>query len=112
MKKILKSAIAVVLVLSLVLTMAACGPKDAATVAQGVDTENHVIKIGNTATISGPFAAIGVPVNHGVQAMSWYFTEHMDGYKDAEGNKYTIELVNRDDGFDAAKGVEIGRAHV
>ena len=105
MKKILKSAIAVVLVLSLVLTMAACGPKDAATVAQGVDTENHVIKIGNTATISGPFAAIGVPVNHGVQAMSWYFTEHMDGYKDAEGNKYTIELVNRDDGFDAAKGV-------
>ena len=105
MKKILKSAIAVVLVLSLVLTMAACGPKDAVEVAQGVDTENHVIKIGNTATISGPFAAIGVPVNHGVQAMSWYFTEHMDGYKDADGNKYTIELVNRDDGFDAAKGV-------
>ena len=72
---------------------------------QGVDTENHVIKVGNTAATSGAFAAVGVPFNYAQEAYFWYFENHTEGYKDADGNKYSIEFVTYDDGFVAANGV-------
>ena len=72
--------------------------------AQGIDTENHVIHVGNTAATSGAFAAVGVPFNYAQEAYFWYFTTQTEGYKDADGNKYTIEMHHYDDGFDGVKG--------
>jgi ABC-type branched-subunit amino acid transport system substrate-binding protein len=72
---------------------------------QGVDTTNHTIKVGNTAATSGAFAAVGVPFNYAQEAYFWYFENHTEGYKDADGNKYSIEFITYDDGFVAANGV-------
>ncbi len=114
MKKTLKLIAALALVASMVLCMASCDAltnfingltgKAPEVAAQGVDTENHVIHVGNTAATSGAFASVGVPFNYGQEAYFWYFTNHTDGYKDADGNKYTIEMHHYDDGFDGVKG--------
>ena len=115
MKKTLKLIAALALVASMVLSMASCdaltgilgnlfGGGEPEVAAQGVDTENHVIHVGNTAATSGGFAAVGVPFNYAQEAYFWYFTNHTDGYKDAEGNKYTIKMHHYDDGFDGVAG--------
>ncbi len=105
MKKTLSIILALALIASMALTMVACkkdeGPAEA---AQGVDTEKHVITVGNTAATSGAFASVGVPFNYAQEAYFWYFTNHTDGYKDADGNKYTINMMHYDDGFDGVKG--------
>ena len=71
---------------------------------QGVDTKNHVIKVGNTAATTGAFAGVGVPFNYAQEAYFWYFENHTDGYKDAAGNKYSIQFVHYDDGYDGQVG--------
>ena len=107
MKKTLKLITALVLVASMAICMTSCdfiigllGGK----AAQGIDTENHVIHVGNTAATSGAFAAVGVPFNYAQEAYFWYYTTQTEGYKDADGNKYTIEMHHYDDGFDGVKG--------
>lgn len=118
MKKIVTLVLALALVACLGFGLIACNPTndDPATggddyiaglneLTQGVDTTNHVIKVGNTAATSGAFAAVGVPFNYAQEAYFWYFTNHTEGYKDAAGNSYTIDFVTYDDGFVAANGV-------
>ena len=107
MKKTLKLITALVLVASMAICMTSCdflagllGDK----AAQGIDTENHVIHVGNTAATSGAFAAVGVPFNYAQEAYFWYYTTQTEGYVDADGNKYTIEMHHYDDGFDGVKG--------
>lgn len=97
----MKKIISIILALTLVLALAACGAKGP---AQGIDTENHVIHVGNTAATSGNFASVGVPFNYAQEAYFWYFENHTDGYKDADGNKYTINFHHYDDGFDGVAG--------
>ena len=106
MKNTLKLILVLVLVASMALSMVACfgNNNKADELAQGVDAENHVIHIGNTAATTGAFAGVGVPFNYAQEAYLWYFTEHLGGYKDAEGNKYTFEFHHYDDGFDGVKG--------
>lgn len=99
----MKKIISIILVLTMVLALAACGPKEPQ-LAQGIDTENHVITVGNTAATSGAFAGVGVPFNYAQEAYFWYFENHTDGYKDADGNKYTINFKHYDDGFDGVAG--------
>ena len=119
MKKTLKLIVALALVVSMALCMTSCdtimgiingliGEQPERPVvevaAQGVDEENHVIHIGNTAATSGAFAPVGVPFNYAQEAYFWYFTTQTEGYKDAEGNKYTIQFHHYDDEFDGVKG--------
>lgn len=99
----MKKTISIILALALVLAMVGCGPKGPQ-LAQGVDTENHVITVGNTAATTGAFAGVGVPFNYAQEAYFWYFTNHTDGYKDADGNAYTIAMKHYDDGFDGVAG--------
>ena len=100
MKKIISIILAMAM---LAVCMVGCGPKtpDA---AQGIDTENYVINVGNTAATTGVFASVGVPFNYAQEAYFWYFANHTDGYKDADGNSYTINLMHYDDEFDGVKG--------
>ena len=115
MKKTLKLILALALVASMVLSLASCGlifgsgdngdgGDKPAGPSQGVDTEKHVIHVGNTAATSGAFANVGVPFNYAQEAYLWYFQEHLGGYTDAEGNKYSFEFHHYDDGFDGVKG--------
>ena len=104
MKNTLKLILALVLVASMALAMVACPNEKPVELAQGVDAENHVIHIGNTAATTGAFASVGVPFNYAQEAYLWYFTEHLGGYTDADGNKYTFEFHHYDDGFDGVKG--------
>ena len=116
MKKTLKLITALVLVASMALCMTSCdaligiiegflgNQPEVEVAAQGIDTENHVIHVGNTAATSGAFAAVGVPFNYAQEAYFWYFTTQTEGYVDADGNKYTIEMHHYDDGFDGVKG--------
>ena len=111
MKNTLKLILALALVASMAFGMVSCslfGDKtpagDTETLAQGVDAEKHVITVGNTAATTGSFAPVGVPFNYAQEAYFWYFTTQTDGYKDAEGNKYTIEFKHYDDGFDGPTG--------
>ena len=100
----MKKTISIILAIAmLAVCMAGCGPK-APELAQGIDAENHVITVGNTAATSGAFAAVGVPFNYAQEAYFWYFANHTDGYKDADGNSYTINLKHYDDGFDGVAG--------
>lgn len=103
MKKSIRIILALALIASMALAMVGCGPQ-AAEAAQGIDTENHVITVGNTAATSGAFASVGVPFNYAQEAYFWYFANHTDGYKDADGNSYTINLMHYDDGFDGVAG--------
>ena len=99
----MKKIISIILALTLILALVGCGPKGPQ-LAQGVDTENHVITVGNTAATTGAFAGVGVPFNYAQEAYFWYFANHTDGYKDADGNKYTINFHHYDDGFDGVAG--------
>ena len=105
MKKTLKLTLALVLVASMALGMIGCSffskPEVA---AQGIDAENHIIHVGNTAATSGAFAGVGVPFNYAQDAYFWYFENHLGGYTDADGNKYTIQFHHYDDGFDGVAG--------
>lgn len=105
MKKTLKLIVALALVASMVLSFASCdflgGLFDK---TQGVDKENHVIHVGNTAATTGAFAGVGVPFNYAQEAYLWYFSTQTEGYKDAEGNKYTFEFHHYDDEFNGEKG--------
>lgn len=103
MKRTLKLVLALVLIASMTLAVVGCDLFGAAT--QGVDKENHVIHVGNTAATSGAFAAVGVPFNYAQEAYFWYYTTQTEGYKDAAGNKYTIQFHHYDDGFDGTKGM-------
>lgn len=100
MKKILSMVIALVLCMAMLCTLVACDTEK----VQGVDTENHVITIGNTAATSGAFASVGVPFNYGLEASLWYFENYTDGYEDEDGNSYTFEFIHYDDGFDGTVG--------
>ena len=105
MKKTIRIILALALIASMALAMVGCkDPVESNVAAQGVDTTNHVITVGNTAATSGAFASVGVPFNYAQEAYFWYFTNHTDGYKDAEGNKYTINFLHYDDGFDGVAG--------
>ena len=106
MKQTIKLITALALVASMTLGIVSCGlfSKDPVEAAQGIDAENHVIKVGNTAATTGAFASVGVPFNYAQEAYFWYFENHTDGYKDADGNKYSINLLHYDDGFDGVKG--------
>ncbi len=103
MKKTLRHILALALVACMLLVAVGCGGGKNQ-LAQGIDTENHVINVGNTAATSGAFAGVGVPFNYAQEAYFWYYANHMDGYKDADGNKYTIALKHYDDGFDGVAG--------
>lgn len=103
MKKSIRIILALALIASMALAMVGCGPKDPK-LAQGIDTENHVITVGNTAATTGAFAGVGVPFNYAQEAYFWYFANHTDGYKDADGNAYTIEMKHYDDGYDGVAG--------
>ena len=103
MKKTIRMSLAIALIACMVLAMVGCGEKPVEA-AQGIDTENHVINVGNTAATTGAFASVGVPFNYAQEAYFWYFANHTDGYKDAEGNAYTINLLHYDDGFDGVAG--------
>lgn len=123
MKKIVTLVLALAMVACLAISFAACNPTDTPDgpaggggsgdayidglneLTQGVDTTNHTITVGNTAATSGAFAAVGVPFNYAQEAYFWYFENHTEGYKDAAGNKYTINFVHYDDKFVAADGV-------
>ena len=112
MKKTIRILLALALIASMSLAMFACkgnggnnaGGGDGNSPAQGIDAENHVIHVGNTAATSGAFAPVGVPFNYAQEAYFWYFTNHTDGYQDADGNKYSIEFHHYDDGFDGVAG--------
>jgi len=104
MKKTISILLALAMIVTMALSMAGCTEPTSEQVAQGIDTEKHVITVGNTAATTGAFAGVGVPFNYAQEAYFWYFTNHTDGYKDAEGNKYTIEFKHYDDGFDGVKG--------
>lgn len=103
MKKSIRIILALALIASMALAMVGCGPKDPK-LAQGIDTENHVITVGNTAATTRAFAGVGVPFNYAQEAYFWYFANHTDGYKDADGNAYTIEMKHYDDGYDGVAG--------
>ena len=103
MKRTLRLIAVFALIASMALAIVACGPTEPQ-LAQGVDTENHVITVGNTAATSGAFAGVGVPFNYAQEAYFWYFENHTEGYKDAEGNSYSINFVHYDDGFDGVAG--------
>ena len=105
MKKTLKLIVALALVASMVLSFASCDFLDGLfDKTQGIDKENHVIHIGNTAATTGSFAGVGVPFNYAQEAYLWYFSTQTEGYKDAEGNKYTFEFHHYDDEFNGEKG--------
>ena len=104
MKKTIIILLALAMIVTMALSMAGCTEPTPEQAAQGIDTEKHVITVGNTAATTGSFAGVGVPFNYAQEAYFWYFTNHTDGYKDAEGNKYTIEFKHYDDGFDGVKG--------
>ena len=79
MKKSIRILIALALVASMALALVGCGDNntnDPAKAAQGVDTENHVITVGNTAATTGAFASVGVPFNYAQEAYFWYFENH------------------------------------
>lgn len=57
------------------------------------------IKVGNTATISGPYAFIGLPFNEGIKAVF----KQVNAAGGIDGRM--IELINRDDGFNGATGL-------
>lgn len=113
-----KKAVTLLLVLTLCLSLAACGgltggePKnDGKSEApaekgdgyapfvevQGVD--GSTILVGNTAATTGAFATVGIPFNAGMDAA-------FKAYNDAGGfDGKKIKLVHYDDGFDAAQGL-------
>lgn len=118
-----KRLLAVILVLLLVFSLAACnqggnstpaeesgseegeenkepaegGSEDEAGTVQGVTSDK--ILVGNTAATSGAFAGVGEPFNAGLQAA-------LKVYNDAGGfDGRAVELVHYDDGFDAAQGL-------
>ena len=121
----MKKIIALLLALVMIFALAACGkteqpsgnqpsgdqpsgnqpadkpsedPTPAATV-QGIDTENNILWVGNTAATTGAFASVGVPFNAGLEAAFM-------AYNNAGGfNGLQIQLKHYDDGFDAAQGV-------
>ena len=103
MKQTLKLILALVLVASMALGMVACFGDQPETAAQGVDAENHVIHVGNTAATSGNFASVGVPFNYAQEAYFWYFETQTEGYKDAEGNKYTYASCRKFFSSDASR---------
>ncbi len=105
MKKLFRCILASALIAALGITMVACG--GGKKTVQGVDTENHVIKVGNTAATTGAFASVGVPFNYAQEAYFWYFENQTEGYVDEEGNKYSIDFVHYDDGFDGAVGATL-----
>lgn len=102
MKKLTKLAICIALTACMVFGVVACG--GTTTASQGIDSVNHVITVGNTAATSGAFMSVGVPFNYAQEAYFWYFENHTEGYKDALGNKYSINFLHYDDGFDGVKG--------
>ncbi len=108
MKKLLTCIIVLVMVAVIGVAFVACNNENPRyNYVQGVDTENHVITVGNTAATTGAFAGVGVPFNYAQEAYFWYFENHTDGYEDAQGNKYSIEFLHYDDGFDGAQGVTL-----
>lgn len=98
--------LAILMIACMALCVAACdlggGPEEKH--VQGVDTVNHVIKIGNTAATTGAFASVGVPFNYAQEAYLWYYQTQTEGYSDASGNKYGFEFVHYDDGFNGSTG--------
>lgn len=103
MKKTLKLIVVLLIVASMTLAMVGC--PQPAKLAQGVDTENHVILVGNTAATTGAYAPVGMPFNYAQEAYFWYYENYTEGYKDADGNKYSIEFKHYDDGFDGVAGM-------
>lgn len=118
MKNTLRLILALVLVASMAFSMVSCSllfpqqpdqgngdQNDAPTVpSQGIDTEKHVIHIGNTAATSGAFASVGVPFNYAQEAYLWYYETQLGGYTDADGNKYTFKFTHYDDEFNGVTG--------
>ncbi|MBO7151648.1 MAG: ABC transporter substrate-binding protein [Clostridia bacterium] len=112
MKKTLTIVLAMMLIACVAVGMVACNDadrefttKELNKMTQGVDTEKHTITVGNTAATSGAYAGVGVPFNYAQEAYFWYFENHTEGYKDADGHKYSIEFKTYDDGFVAETGV-------
>ena len=70
--------------------------------SQGVT--DSVVRVGNTAAVSGPFAAVGVPFNDGILA---YF-EKVNNAGGVHGRR--IEFVHHDDNFDAVTGLAFTEA--
>ncbi|MCL2377499.1 MAG: ABC transporter substrate-binding protein [Defluviitaleaceae bacterium] len=74
----------------------------AAVHSQGVT--DTTIYVGNTAAVSGPFAAVGVPFNDGMLAY-FYRVNNAGGV-----NGRRIEFVHHDDNFDAVTGLAFTEA--
>ncbi len=93
----MKKALLFTTLAAMTLSLVACGPKETVTTAQGV-TDTKIV-VGNTATEGGAWAFVGHPFNAGIRA---YF----EAVNEAGGiGGRTIELINRDDGFNGATGL-------
>ncbi len=79
------------------LVVSGCGPAPEE-VAQGVT--DTTIKIGNAATVSGAYAAVGIPFNAGIK------TRLMEANANPVGGR-TIEFVTYDDGGLASQGAQM-----
>ena len=97
MRKIRLSSFAALMAAALVVTGCASSTP-VAEVAQGVT--DTTVKIGNAATVSGAYAAVGIPFNAGIK------TRLMEA--NAEGiDGRTIEFVTYDDGGLASQGAQM-----
>ncbi|NBI07468.1 ABC transporter substrate-binding protein [Senegalia massiliensis] len=98
-----KRIIAIMLILMLTISMAACGNDSSETsgekeLAQGVSEDN--VKIGTVAVQSGPLSFIGAPYVAGMEA--YFKTINKDGGV----NGREIELLKKDDEFKPDKSVQ------
>ena len=115
MKKVLKSVVAVVLCLAMVLSLAACGPK----YTNGVNTDEFTdkatgvtykgrIKIGAAIARSGAYALVGEPYGGFYDLYVRYINEFLGGVaKTSEEGAlgYKLEATTYDDGGDGAQGL-------
>lgn len=93
----MKKVLALLIVLTSLVSLSACIVEDTGIVVQGVtDTE---IVIGNAAATSGGLAFVGLPFNAGIEAYLKYVNDN------GGVNGRTIRFVHYDDEFDPVKGL-------
>lgn len=114
MKKVLKSVVAVVLCLAMVLSLAACGPK----YTNGISTEEFTdkktgvsykgrIKIGAAIARTGAYSLVGEPYGGFYDLYVRYINEELGGVAKGTGEGalgYKLEATTYDDQGDGAQG--------
>ncbi|MCL2235026.1 MAG: ABC transporter substrate-binding protein [Defluviitaleaceae bacterium] len=97
-KKILTLAALTVMTVGAI-AFTACGNDSGGSGNHSQGVTDDTIYIGNTAAVSGAFAAVGVPFNHGLQS----YLDVVNANGGVHGRQ--IVLVHHDDGFDAVTGL-------